>query len=154
MTGSSSGGGDSDALQRQLASMRDQLQSQSKLFSDQMENGRKREEELRQQLVKIRQDSNKELGELRGQLARALENENAYKVNSPQRTTTTSQSSRSFTLLSADSGLSLAGGPTRQVHGAAPPGVWVATDQHDPLPVSVCDAGMHVPPVGPYLKPG
>ena len=38
----SSVGGDSDALQRQLTSMREQLQSQSKLFSDQMENGRKR----------------------------------------------------------------------------------------------------------------
>merc|ERR1719247_537104 len=65
---------------KQLTSLREQLQSQSKLFSDQMDASRKREEDLRQQLVKQRQDSNAELSELRQQLSRALENENAYKV--------------------------------------------------------------------------
>jgi len=72
--------GNDDALQKQIQSMREQLQSQSKLFSDQMDNTRKREESLRADMVKSRQEHQAELAKLRAELARALENENAYKV--------------------------------------------------------------------------
>jgi len=72
--------GDKDALMKQLTSLREQLQSQSKIFSEQMDAGRKREEDLRQQLVKQRQEMAAELADLRSQLSKALENENAYKV--------------------------------------------------------------------------
>jgi len=73
-------GNDKETLMKQLASLREQLQSQSKLFSEQMDASRKREEDIRSQMVRQRQDSNVEMAELRKQLALALESENAHKV--------------------------------------------------------------------------
>jgi len=74
-------GGDKEAMMKQLSSLREQLQSQSKLFGEQMDNARKREEDLREQLVKQRSELNGEVSDLRQQLSRAMENENVHKVD-------------------------------------------------------------------------